>query len=82
MLVHAAYRRLSSDPLNPGVRVNSPTGLLLSAADLLALARRPRLQADCPRCAALVCPGWESLSGGFDHRVSVSTTVACIMSPL
>lgn len=49
--------------------MNSSTGPLLTAAELVALGRRTRLLADCERCAALVCPGWESLPGGFDHGV-------------
>lgn len=45
--------------------MNASGGPLLSAADLVALGRQARPK-DCPRCAALVCPGWESLPGGFD----------------
>lgn len=37
---------------------------LLSADDL----RRIPAQAACPACAALVCPGWEALSGTFDRE--------------
>lgn len=37
----------------------------LSAADLIELAQRPRFVAACSACAALVCPGWESLPAHF-----------------
>jgi hypothetical protein len=40
---------------------------LLNAAELQRLAQGAPREA-CPACAALVCPGWESLPGGFDEN--------------
>ena len=37
----------------------------LSPAELLAIGRAAPVAA-CDDCAALVCPGWESMPGGFD----------------
>ena len=46
---------------------------VFSPSDLLRLAAERRTGAPCPACAALVCPGWESMPGAFDaqalHRV-------------
>lgn len=42
----------------------------LSTAQLLALAQGAP-SGPCEACAALVCPGWESLPGGFDGGVLV-----------
>ncbi|MGA0611666.1 hypothetical protein [Caldimonas sp. KR1-144] len=39
----------------------------MTADDLIALARSFHAQADCPDCSSLVCPGWESVPGGFDR---------------
>ena len=39
----------------------------LDAGQLKQLAQGAPRQA-CPACAALVCPGWESLPGGFDEK--------------
>lgn len=38
----------------------------MNADELMALAKRERAVAVCPRCQALACKGWESLPGGFD----------------
>ncbi len=38
---------------------------VLDAHDLRALAA-DRPATACPRCAALVCPGWEAIPGTFD----------------
>ncbi|WP_137918151.1 hypothetical protein [Hydrogenophaga sp. 2FB] len=38
----------------------------MNADELMALAKKERAVAVCPRCQALVCKGWESLPGGFD----------------
>ncbi len=40
---------------------------LLSTDGLIALARSWRPTAGCAVCDSLVCPGWESLSAGFDR---------------
>lgn len=40
----------------------------LTADALRALAARPHA-GPCPACAALRCPGWESLPGDFDAAV-------------
>ena len=49
---------------------DTPTDALnlpgLSAAELIALGRQAVGAAPCASCAALVCPGWESLPGSFD----------------
>jgi hypothetical protein len=39
----------------------------MTADELIALAAQRRSAAPCPHCQALVCPGWESLPGGFDE---------------
>ena len=41
---------------------------LLDAAGLRSLAAARPARKACPSCAALVCPGWEALSGTFDRR--------------
>ena len=45
----------------------------LNCEALVALARQGNVKVSCPDCSELVCPGWESLPGGFDrsrlHRV-------------
>jgi len=41
----------------------------MSPTDLRQVAETARTRPGCPDCAALVCPGWESLPGGFDERV-------------
>jgi hypothetical protein len=38
----------------------------LSPADLIDLGRRAQQASPCEACTALVCPGWESIPGGFD----------------
>lgn len=38
----------------------------MTADELIALAGQHRAGASCPHCQALVCPGWESIPGGFD----------------
>jgi hypothetical protein len=38
----------------------------MTADDLIALGQSFAAQAECPACSSLVCPGWESLPGGFD----------------
>jgi hypothetical protein len=40
----------------------------LDPAALAALAGDAGARPPCPACASLVCPGWESLPGGFDRR--------------
>ena len=37
------------------------------ADDLIAMAKAVDAAAQCQRCSALVCKGWESLPGGFDQ---------------
>lgn len=39
---------------------------VLGAEDLVRLAHA-RAPGPCPRCAALVCPGWEALPGTFER---------------
>ena len=39
----------------------------MSADDLIGLADSAGDRAGCPRCAALVCKGWESVPGGYDR---------------
>lgn len=39
----------------------------MTADELIALATPFDACANCPRCSALVCKGWESLPGGFDR---------------
>jgi hypothetical protein len=46
----------------------NPTVPLLSAPQLVELGRRTSDATECGVCAALVCPGWESMPGGFDAR--------------
>ena len=42
---------------------------LLTLADLRRLARPAGDSVSaCPTCAALVCPGWESVPGGFERK--------------
>lgn len=41
---------------------------VLDTPALERLARQPRTRARCDACAALVCPGWESVPGGFDEK--------------
>jgi len=38
----------------------------LDAAALRALARDHEGRSPCPRCAGLVCPGWEAIPGGYE----------------
>ena len=40
--------------------------LKLTSKELVVIEQRPRRQSPCAACAALVCPGWESMPGGFD----------------
>jgi hypothetical protein len=40
---------------------------LLDAAGLRRLAQAHPGGQRCPQCAALVCPGWESVPGGYDR---------------
>lgn len=40
----------------------------LDAAALRALARDHHGHAPCPRCTGLVCPGWESIPGGYEKE--------------
>lgn len=40
---------------------------LYAGPDLLHLAQSAGTGAPCPTCAALVCPGWESIPGSFDR---------------
>ena len=42
---------------------------LLSPEALAEIARDHAGRPGCPACAALVCPGWESLPAGFDAGV-------------
>lgn len=39
----------------------------MTADDLIALARAFRARVDCADCLSLVCPGWESVPGGFER---------------
>ncbi|HSI61134.1 MAG TPA: hypothetical protein VLA16_26490 [Ideonella sp.] len=39
----------------------------LTPHDLAALARESEAAAPCAVCAALVCPGWESMPSSFDR---------------
>ena len=39
----------------------------LNADALLRIARLGNTGAPCSHCAALVCPGWESVPGGFER---------------
>jgi hypothetical protein len=41
----------------------------MTADDLIALAQPFTAQAACAECSSLVCPGWESLPGGFDRSL-------------
>ncbi|WP_425261612.1 hypothetical protein ACPOLB_12080 [Rubrivivax sp. RP6-9] len=41
----------------------------LTGEQLLEIARAAAGSTGCPACAALVCPGWESLPAGFDTGV-------------
>lgn len=50
-------RRMSPEPLP-----------FLDAPALARLAQATATTTPCPRCAGLVCPGWESLPGGFDAK--------------
>lgn len=43
----------------------------MTSDDLRRLARHGPATTDCAACAALACPGWESLPGGFDERALV-----------
>ena len=38
---------------------------ILSAEALLQVAQRGQAAEPCDHCAALACPGWESMPGGF-----------------
>lgn len=40
----------------------------LSSRELVALGRHSPATTACTVCAALSCPGWESMPGGFDAR--------------
>ena len=51
---------------------------LMQTSALLALAQSGT-QADCRRCAALACPGWESVPSTFD--ISVLTQVGTLVNP-
>lgn len=44
--------------------VNLPA---MTADDLVALANEFGARAACATCAALACPGWESVPGSFDR---------------
>lgn len=39
----------------------------MTLAELVALAPAVGKPGSCTACAALVCPGWESVPGGFDR---------------
>ena len=39
---------------------------VLGADQLRQLARQAQPDPACPDCAGLVCPGWESVPGGYD----------------
>ncbi|MEY2686721.1 MAG: hypothetical protein RL375_919 [Pseudomonadota bacterium] len=49
----------------------------LDADELMHLARQADPGRPCPACAALVCPGWESMPAGHDagHLECVGTLV-------
>lgn len=46
--------------------MNAASPPLLSADELMRLALQADRRQPCPACAALVCPGWESLPAGYD----------------
>jgi hypothetical protein len=46
--------------------MNAASPPLLSADELMRLALQADRGQPCPACAALVCPGWESLPAGYD----------------
>ena len=46
--------------------MNAASPPLLSADELMRLALQADRGQPCPACAALVCPGWESLPAGSD----------------
>lgn len=46
--------------------MTQPEAAAITADDLIALARSFQGRDACPDCPALVCPGWESVPGGFD----------------
>jgi hypothetical protein len=48
--------------------VDDPPIPLLTGDDLIRLAHHGGAGRPCASCAALVCPGWESLAGGFDRN--------------
>lgn len=48
--------------------MEAPAAAPFTAADLLRLAQQAPAS-PCPTCAALRCPGWESMPGGFDAGV-------------
>jgi hypothetical protein len=41
----------------------------LNSNELVAIGSRSTRGSPCSVCAALVCPGWESVRGGFDASV-------------
>ena len=38
----------------------------LNRSELLEIANSTQSKTDCPKCASLVCVGWETVPGSFD----------------
>ena len=50
---------------------------LLGVDELRELGRVDPSRADCEGCAALVCPGWESMPGSFERAQLVCVGTLC-----